>query len=171
MYLTHEIYKQHIKELDSQYWFEGAKYRWLYMSVAIMWMKELKPTRILEAGTSGIPLNATSYLFEYPAYDLNKFPYINKSGFEFGNKHFDMSVALQVWEHLNNPRESFKELARISKNIILSFPYKWDWGDKRHKGIDDKKIMSWTCGLVPARSTIIMKRNICLWTEEELRQI
>ena len=55
---------------------------------------------------------------------------------------------------------------RIAKSAILSFPYKWTWGDKRHKGIDGKKIEKWTCGVVPESIKIINHRAIYIFKFE-----
>jgi SAM-dependent methyltransferase len=165
MYLTRESFKKRVIKINIPYWNEGWRYRWLYMKIVIQWMQEIRPRRILEAGSSKMPLNTVSYLFDLPQHDLNKIPY------PFQDKFFDIAVALQVWEHLDKQAEAFREFARISKNIILSFPYRWDFGDNKHRGIDDKKILTWSCGIKPDRSTVIMQRNICLWNDKTLDNI
>jgi len=70
-------------------------------------------------------------------------------------------VALQVMEHLENHPNIFTEIKRISKNIILSFPFEWSHGDEQHRGIDDKKILSWTDKW--DEEIIIQRRKICIW--------
>lgn len=43
-----------------------------------------------------------------------------------GDKQYAMFTALQVWEHLGNKQSrAFREVMRISKSAVLSFPYKW----------------------------------------------
>jgi len=54
-------------------------------------------------------------------------------------------------------------MKRISHNVILSFPYKWNHGDHMHKGIDDEKIAEWTCGKEPDEIELIKNRIIYFW--------
>ena len=161
-YLTHSTFLEKVEVSNSKYWREGKNYRWNYMSYVIDILKEICPddTKLIEAGTSGMPLSDKSFLYEYPIYDLNVVPY---GGIKFSDKTFDCFCALQVWEHLDNQSAAFQEVMRISKSAILSFPYKWTWGDVRHKGIDGKKIEKWTCGVVPENIKIINKRAVYYW--------
>jgi hypothetical protein len=117
---------------------------------------------LIEAGTSGMPLSDKSFLYEYPEYDLNVTPF-KINGERINNYQFDCFTALQVWEHLDNQSAAFQEVMRISKSAVLSFPYKWTWGDVRHKGIDGKKIEKWTCGVVPESIKIINHRAVYYW--------
>lgn len=166
MYLTYDKYEKKISELNSKYWNEGKKYRWQYIFYTIEQLKQICPddSKLIEAGTSGMPLSDRSFLYEYPMYDLNVVPY---GGIKFSNKTFDAFVALQVWEHLDNQSAAFQEVMRIAKSAILSFPYKWTWGDSRHKGITAKKIEQWTCGVVPESIRIINHRAIYTWRFEK----
>ena len=137
------------KKSNLDYW-KSFDIRWKYMSFVIDTIKELGIIEnILEIGTNGLPLVKTSAqleLFEKNftnekriIHDLNTFP------FPFKDKQFQLSVALQVWEHLEDQIKSFQELKRISKNIILSFPYKWtNKQDKKHYNIDENIISNWT---------------------------
>ena len=62
--------------------------------------------------------------------------------------------------------EAIKEVMRISRSAILSFPYMWPAGkghDSRHTGIDDKKINEWTCGIKPETTKLINNRMVCIW--------
>jgi hypothetical protein len=167
MYLTHKSFLDAVEKSGSDYWKEGASYRWKYMEYVIEQLKKMDAKIICEAGASGIPLNSESFLFDYPLFDLDKFPY-RFNGITvkplIQDKHFDCFVALQVWEHLDKQQKAFKEVMRISKNAILSFPYKWGKGhDKRHQGIDGAKIEEWTCGIKPASTIIIQQRAIYVW--------
>lgn len=166
MYLTHTAYLNRIANMNSKYWNEGKKYRWQYMSYVIDALQIMGAKKTIEAGASGMPLNSDSYMFDYPQHDLNKIPYAMKTdsgGIIIPDKHFDAFLALQVFEHLDRQAEAFKEVMRISKAAILSFPYKWTWGDKRHRGIDGKKIEKWTCGVEPVSIKIINHRAIYIW--------
>ena len=134
------------------------------MSAVIDILKEICPddTKLIEAGTSGMPLSDKSFLYEYPEYNLDVTPFkINGSRIE--NYQFDCFTALQVFEHLDNQSMAFAEVMRIAKSAVLSFPYKWTWGNARHKGIDGKKIEKWTCGVVPENIKIINHRAIYYW--------
>ena len=157
MFLTHESFLRRVKELNSDYWNEGKYYRWDYMLVAIKMMEDIGAADICEAGASGMPLNDDSFLMDYPKFDLDKTPYPLK------DKSFDCFTALQTWEHLYYPVAAFDEVKRISKNCILSVPYKWKHGDAQHQGIDINKILEWTSGLSPDKSVIVKDRIVCLW--------
>lgn len=163
-YLTRETFLKKVEQSGSKYWQEGKNYRWQYMSAVIDILKEICPddSRLIEAGTSGIPLSDKSFLYEYPEYDLNVTPFKIKDA-RIISHEFDCFVALQVWEHLDNQTVAFQEVMRIAKSAVLSFPYKWTWGDARHKGIDGKKIEKWTCGVVPEQIKIINHRAIYYW--------
>ena len=71
------------------------------------------------------------------------------------NKKYDLFLALQVWEHLDNKQtRSFKEVIRISKSAILTFPYLWEGGDHKpshnaHRNIDKDLINDWTLNVKP----------------------
>ena len=154
MWITRDKFLDRVKELNSNYWNEGKDYRWEYMSAVIQMGQRLEAEKIIEAGASDIPLNNESYLFSYPEHDLDKVPY------KFNDKHFDLFIALQTWEHLTNQQEAFKEVMRISKHAILSFPYKWKHGDAQHRDIDERKIEKWTCGVKPVQTMLIKNRII-----------
>ena len=159
MFLTHEKYLKLCDELPGNYWKEGKNYRWKYIEYVIGIMRTICPDekRICEAGTNGIALSSESTKLNYPEYDLNKILYDVK------DKFFNLFVALQVWEHLDNQQLAFEEVMRISHAAILSFPYRWNYGDSRHKNITWQKISNWTCGVKPISKKIIKERIICVW--------
>jgi len=163
-YLTRDEFLKRVEASGSKYWQKGKNYRWQYMSYVIDILKEICPddSKLIEAGTSGMPLSDKSFLYEYPEYNLDVTPF-KKDGERIKTHEFDCFVALQVWEHLDNQAAAFNEVMRISKSAILSFPYKWTWGDARHKGIDGKKIEQWTCGIVPESIKIINHREVYVW--------
>jgi len=74
-----------------------------------------------------------------------------------GDKKYDLSIALQVWEHLEGKqRSAFKEVMRTSKMAILSFPYMWDCPKDNanypeHHLIDEKIIGEWTLKIEPTK--------------------
>ena len=137
------------------------------MSYVIDVLKEICPddSKLIEAGTSGMPLSDKSFLYEYPEYNLDVTPFkINGNRIE--NYQFDCFTALQVFEHLDNQAQAFAEVMRIAKSAVLSFQYKWTWDDARHNGIDGKKIEKWTCGVIPESIKIINHRAIYTWRFE-----
>lgn len=164
MYLTHSAFLEKVAASGSKYWQEGKNYRWAYMGYCIEQLKQICPddSKLIEAGTSGMPLSDKSFLYEYPEYDLNVTPF-KIDGERIKTHAYDAFCALQVFEHLDNQALAFNEIMRISKSAILSFPYKWTWGDARHKGITAKKIEQWTCGVVPESIKIINHRAIYRW--------
>jgi len=89
------------------------------------------------------------------------------------DKEYDLFIALQVWEHLEwRQQEAFREVMRVSKMAILSFPYKWDKCPKEdfHYGIDDEKIAEWTLHIRPIATLVTgdsYKRKIYLFVFDE----
>jgi len=173
MFLNRNLFMAHIAELNSDYWNEGADYRWEYMEFAISELRRIGAGTICEAGASGIPLCSSSYLMDLPDHNLDKVPYhfIHRSEdkidrIKIENKKFDAFVALQVWEHLDYPADAFREVMRISKSAILSLPYKWTYGDKRHRGIDMAKIAAITCNVQPENIRFIKNRIVYTWRFE-----
>ncbi len=73
------------------------------------------------------------------------------------NKQFDLFIALQVWEHLDNKQSrAFREVMRISNMAILSFPYLWEGGEEKpshraHRFIDKDLIEDWTLQIKPVK--------------------
>jgi len=168
MYLDRQTFLEKVKASGSRYWDEGKNYRWQYMEYVIDLLKELCPddNKLCEVGTFGIPLSDKSFDMIYPVLDLDETPYrYNNTTFKniIPDKSYKFFVALQVFEHLDKQPEAFREVMRISKVAILSFPYRWSWGDKRHKGITRDTINKWTCNIKPARENIINNRLILTW--------
>ena len=163
-YLTRETFLKKVDESGSKYWQEGKNYRWQYMSYVIDILKEICPddNKLIEAGTSGMPLSDKSFLYEYPEYNLDITPF-KINGERIKNYKYRSFVALQVFEHLQFQEKTFQEIMRISESAILSFPYKWNWGDEMHKNITGEKISKWTCNITPVNIKIINHRAIYYW--------
>ena len=95
------------------------------------------------------------------------------------DKLYDMFIALQVWEHLDGKQtRAFREVMRIAKKAVLSFPYHWDGGivdkpsHRAHRNIDMELITDWTLGVEPKLTIEIGRtgsdfskgpRMICFW--------
>ena len=139
--------------------------RWDYMSLVVDEMKILQPSSICEAGSEGMYLSNDSTVMELKPknseheeiiHNLNNIPYPIK------DKQFDLFIALQVWEHLTNQIEAFKEVRRVSHNAILSFPYKWK-GNRVHD-ISEDDISRWTSNIIPVKVIPIQNRLIYVWS-------
>jgi hypothetical protein len=100
------------------------------------------------------------------------------------NKEYDLFIALQVWEHLDSKQtRAFREVMRIAKKAILSFPYNWDGGlierpsHRAHRDVDIELIRDWTLNVEPKMTIEIGRtgdefskgpRLICFWDFSEL---
>ena len=78
-----------------------------------------------------------------------------ESPWPFDDKTYDLIVALQVWEHLDNKQSrAFREAMRVSRMAVLSLPYLWDCPKDNpnypeHHMIDRELIGDWTLGVEP----------------------
>ncbi len=131
------------------------KRRWNYYREAISVAKRLSPRRVLEIGTSYIPLFPVSDRLDYKAdfrptflHDVTVVPW------PIADQAYDLVVALQVWEHLGNrQREAFAELPRVAKYALLSLPYRWrSRSNPSHSGIDDEVVLRWAGGREPVET-------------------
>ncbi len=149
----------------SPYYQHGNSARWDYMSLVIDEIKTIQPSSICEAGSEGMYMSDDSTIIELRPknlghkeiiHDLNNVPYPVK------DKQFDLFIALQVWEHLSNQVDAFKEVKRISYNAILSFPYKWK--DNKVHNISKDDISQWTSNINPVKIISIQNRLIYIWS-------
>jgi hypothetical protein len=134
----------------------------MYMSKVIDLLKDMSAEVTCEAGAWDMPLNSNSFLFDYPKMNLDIIPY------PFVDKQFDCFIALQVFEHITKQSIAFTEIMRVSRNAILSFPYKWKCPGNVHDNIDEVKISEWTNHIEPAVKILIPsevgnERLVCMW--------
>lgn len=170
-YLTKEAYVKKIKELNDIYWNKDkdCKKRWKYISFVVEELQRIQPKTVLELGANKINLTSVSdnmvldpklvdvdnLMNKVFVHDATKLPY------PIVDKYYDCFIALQVFEHLGKfQSEVFKEIKRISKNAILSFPYKWNCPGDIHHGIDEEVIKGWTNDEVPIKIQIVMPPRI-----------
>jgi hypothetical protein len=164
--ITKEEYLKRIKIPGMEYWQKSYEKRWLYMEAVIKELEKIQPKTAIEVGTAGIPLmsfsdevdknaiffdgnkNTKKYLF-----DLSKTPWT-----EIADKQYDVFVALQVIEHLDNVESVFDEIRRISKYSIITLPYMWQCKDENncHHMIDYATISKWTGGQSPISLDLIV---------------
>lgn len=142
--------------------------RWAYFSQVIdIINKQDNINKVIELGPSYMPVVKDSDIMVKPEIDdwgrpIKKAPkeYLHDatvSPWPIKDKNYDMFIALQVWEHLVGKRkDAFKEVMRISRMAILSFPYMWDCPKDNanypeHHMIDEKIISDWTLNVEPIK--------------------
>jgi len=156
--------------LNDDYWNNSWSGRWKYMYPVINEIRKLNPQTILELGAYKINLTNISdnmdLQLEYiDTKNLKNKNYIQDATslpWNISDKYYDVFVALQVFEHFENKKQSkvFNEIMRISKNAILSFPYKWNSpNDLNHHNIDDEIIRKWTNNIMPKKILLVNHTN------------
>lgn len=161
---THDDFKL-VQAETPDYWSDR---RWDYMSVVIeMLRKSVGVDAVLEIGAAGFPLVQGSTVMDVwfrPDVEHNA----AETPWPFQDRTFDMVVGLQVWEHLTYHGKgaqelAFKELMRVGRRAILSFPYLWETKDKDncHYMIDKDRINEWTCGVPPCEVVEIGAGSRC----------
>jgi len=59
-------------------------------------------------------------------------------------KYCDVVVVCQVFEHLNPKQtEIFNEIVRISKQTIITIPWKWHQPGNIHHNINEEHVLKW----------------------------
>lgn len=166
------ITKNDLKNSKIGYWYKTYDGRWPYIKEVIHILKSIDPDSVLELGSYGVPI-----CFNSDTMDLPECSHLYERRLTYKHnaniipwpitKKYDVFVALQVFEHLDNKKECFKEAKRLSNNIILSVPYKWkkDKLNKEHSNIDDKTILEWSDDIIPTLTieTGINIRKIYYW--------
>jgi hypothetical protein len=141
--------------------------RWEYFKEVIKIIQNENVGSVLELGPGLLPIVKNSDVIMNPQEDSFGRPQdICGKVFSFDatikpwpimEKQYDLFIALQVWEHLDNKQSrAFREVMRISKMAILSFPYHWDGGEEKlshraHRDIDRELIEDWTLNVKPEK--------------------
>lgn len=143
---------------------ERPKYfngRWSYYKEVLNFLKDKDFKNILEIGCGDFPIVKDSDTIDLNGnttynFDLNDIPWKL-------DKHYDLIIALQVLEHLKDPKSIFKEIKKFADYAIISLPYKWTWEQKSHLhyNIDEDKIKEWT-GIEPIKK-VVNKRIILFY--------
>ena len=146
--------------MNDEYWDQTVNGRWIYMSIVINELKIINPNTVLELGAYKINLTDVSDNMDLNINFIDKDNFNNRKyiqdastlPYDIADKYYDVFIGLQVFEHLNNQSEIFKEIERISKYAILSFPYKWDSPDDiLHHNLDHDVFKKWTNNKKPYR--------------------
>jgi hypothetical protein len=134
--------------------------RWPYTRAALRMARAARARSVLEIGPNGLPLHDMADTMDVagePTYrhDAGVVPW------PIADRHYDLVMALQVWEHLEGRQvEAFGEVRRVARFAVLSFPLGWDRPeDPTHHGITRETVMRWTHGLVPLDEVLIGART------------
>jgi len=149
------------------------KGRWKYFKEVIKIIKNENIKSVLEIGPGLLPIVKDSDILLNPQDDHFGKPNeyhgkviihdITIKPWPIKDKEYDLLIALQVWEHLDNKQSrAFREAARTSKMAILSFPYLWEGGKEKsthraHRNIDKELIGDWTLNIKPEKIIEIPK--------------
>jgi len=121
---------------------EYREWRWWYISYVIELIKENKFKDILELGAYTNPIVKWCDIMDRYDYSGNtKYVHDATTIPRPVDKVYDCFIGLQCREHLwDKQSEAFKEVCRISRNAILSFPYKRNCPGDCHHQIDETVI-------------------------------
>ena len=139
--------------------------RWAYYSAVIDRVHQLNPKSVLELGPGRFPIVKDGDIMVSPDDDSWGRPEqwngriyrhdAREKPWPVADKSYDLFIALQVWEHLGNKQSrAFREVMRIARAAILSFPYRWDCPKDNanypeHHQIDEELIADWTLQIKP----------------------
>lgn len=153
------------------YWKKQEK-RWNYISSAIDMASSLHPSSILELGNMGVSIAEESHTMDImPTPGINYLFDATAIPWPIADKAYDVFIALQVFEHLDDARikqkSVFNEACRVSRNVIMSIPFMWHNSKlKNHNNITDKIVMDWCSMRKPSRTVYFpgkFGRKIYLW--------
>ena len=92
----------------------------------------------------------TGFLMSFFPQDLTYLWDARNTPWPIEDKKYDLFIALQVWEHLGDKQgDAFREVMRISRMAILSFPLGWNCPGDCHHNITKEKISEWTLNMKP----------------------
>ncbi len=137
--------------------------RWDLYSKAQELIAETQAESVLELGSYRLPLVVGSDTMDRN--DKFQPTYAHDAGlapWPIADERYDVFVALQVWEHLEGRQiAAFREVRRIAKSAILSFPYRWDCrkSNPSHHGITEETIAAWTEGCPAEKVIVIPSKN------------
>lgn len=182
--MTYEDFEELLDGPRGQY-YSG---RWEYFKEVLKIIQNERFKNVIELGPGLLPIVKNSDVIMNPEEDsFGKPNEMKEKVFTFDattkpwpikDKQYDLFIALQVWEHLDNKQSrAFREVMRISKMAILSFPYNWDGGEEKpshraHRSIDKEIIGDWTLNIKPEKIIEIPRtgpefskgpRIICFW--------
>lgn len=153
MIITKAEYDNKLKRLDNPYWNRSADRRWSYMKPVIDELHNIQFETILEIGAYKVNLTSLSDNMDLSKkyVDLDN---INNKFYkqdacdpwtEIEDEYYDVVLALQVFEHLNNRQyEAFQEIKRCSVQAIITIPWMWNCPeDIHHHMIGEEHCLKW----------------------------
>jgi len=162
--MTHDDFQQ---LLGHPKWGKYYIGRWEYFKHVIDFFHRLNPSSVLELGPGqhtvikgcDIMLRPEDDQWGRPMNTINRIYLHNatEKPWPIGDKAYDLLIALQVWEHLDNKQSrAFREVMRVSKAAVLSFPFMWNCPKDNanylhHHLIDKELIEDWTLNITPER--------------------
>jgi hypothetical protein len=162
----------HLKRANPGY-YSG---RWPYIEAAGKLAHKVAPESAIELGPFQRPLLTGSHCMDIKHWGgplrIDVLWDAAKTPWPLEDASYDIFVALQVWEHLRGAqRDAFRQVMRIAKSAILSFPLEWQMVDTQdcHHGITPDTVSKWTLGIRPVESIVIdkpspsRKRLVCLY--------
>lgn len=97
-------------------------------------LQSLKPASILNVGSKEIDLGFCSPVcvnVDLDAWSLSNFVQADGEHLPFKDHAFDVVVATEVLEHVENPEEFLAECLRVSRRMVIgSTPNELIWGDE-----------------------------------------
>ncbi len=137
--------------------------RWHYFKKVIDILQEISFESCLELGPYKRPIVHGCDVIDIRKH-LDNLTYrhdATKTPWPIDDAKYDLFIALQVWEHLQDKQQdAFREVMRIAKKAILSFPLNWDLPGDIHDGITEEKISEWTLNIEPAKKIKAVKWNL-----------
>lgn len=140
------------------------KGRWAYFSIVVDLVQKIQPESVLELGPWRLPLvkGEDTMDIEKVLENLTYLHDATKTPWPIADNKYDLFIGCEVFEHLGNKqKEAFKEVMRISRRAILTFPYRWvyakdakDETRKSHENIDGAKIAEWTFHIKPKKTIL-----------------
>jgi hypothetical protein len=162
-YMTYSDYEELLHGPRGDYYFG----RWEYFKEVIQIIQKEDFKSVVELGPGLLPIVKNADVILNPEEDsfgrpsalggnIYRFDATEKP-WPIADKQYDLFIALQVWEHLDNKQSrAFREVIRISRAAILSFPYRWEGGEEKpshraHRSLDKELIEDWTLGGRPEK--------------------
>ena len=147
------------------YWSHWQE-RWKYMLIVAKYLTEWDVDSMLELGCRGVPISTDSDTMDIVGEPTIKHD-ATVTPWPIEDKRYEAFVATQVWEHLGTSQVfAFKEVMRISRVAILSFPLNWHGSSMpEHNDIDYAVIRKWTCGVNPITIVDVGRptRSVWIW--------
>lgn len=145
----------------------GDKYwrnRWEYHKAAIALLSMYQIESTVEIGSNGVKLYNNGISVDKSEESNPDILYDCSYDFQ-ADTEADAVIALQVLEHLKDPKRVLKDMMDRSRTVtLISIPYKWENSiSEGHNGLDDDTVIEWADGHKWQKRWIIGNRGLYLW--------